>query len=411
MKRARWPVLLVGIVFSACSGKASSTSPSSQPTTSRFQGTIAGPSSESGTLEITVQTMLASSFAWVPSWLSFPFVTVVHAQAPILASGTLRLVSGATITLTGNYESSTTALSLSGGGFALKGTIGNGAITGSYTGPNGSGLFSSLNSTASTVTSYCGSSLVFPDGPGALNLSVGSTGTVSGVAIASGVGLPPCSLTGRVSGSTITLTSCTGNPGTGTVDGTSVVGTTTKDGVVNGSFAASTTGCTAPASPTSPNAPTAPASPRVYTGAFSGQFAPRNSSSGGVDPTPVVCARNYQFYGTLRITLTQQGDGSVSGTADTQGTDTLLSLSSGCTFPFPSAAQFGWSGSRVSGTPGNFSFSSDSGSGVVTSISFSGGLNGGTISGSAVRSESGTQVNGNTTSIHSGSTTFGVTLR
>jgi hypothetical protein len=113
----------------------------------------------------------------------------------------------------------------------------------------------------------------------------------------------------------------------------------------------------------------------------------------------------------MRITLTQRADGSVSGTADTQGTDTLLSLSPSCSFPFPSVAQFVWSGSRLSGTPGNFSFSSDTDSGVIVSIRFSGGLNGGTISGTAVRSESGTQVNGNTTSVHSGSTAFGVTLR
>jgi len=67
MKRPLLPVVVVGILPSAYGGGSSSTSPSSQPATTTFRGTIAGTGDESGTLEITVQTVLGSSFSWVPS--------------------------------------------------------------------------------------------------------------------------------------------------------------------------------------------------------------------------------------------------------------------------------------------------------------------------------------------------------
>src|SRR4029077_20751452 len=123
------------------------------------------------------------------------------------------------------------------------------------------------------------------DGPLLWNLQVSSSGSVSGVAISAL--LPPCPITGTASGNTLTLTSCEGRAGTGTVQGGTVTGTFMGgSGLVNGVFAGSTSACTAPTSSTPPT-PGSPTAPKTYVGAFSGSWMPRNTSTGGVNPTPV----------------------------------------------------------------------------------------------------------------------------
>lgn len=249
--RASFVIAFVfGTVLSACGGGSSNptTAPSTQPSGSTtFQGTLAGTAGQSGTLSITIQTAVARS--------SFSFLTILHAQSTTPVSGTLSLVGGGgTFNLTGTYDSSTRNVSLSGGGFTFTGTIGQGAVSGSYAGPNSSsGDFSGLDSTRNSITVYCGTHTSDPrpgeplaNLTGVFNLQVSSNGVASGV----GTGTR-CS--GFVNGTTLTLTitgfdaqrqlttmyTATGTVQGGNVNGT-FVGTNNND---RGTFTGSTNAC------------------------------------------------------------------------------------------------------------------------------------------------------------------------
>ena len=119
-------VLVCSVAAAAIASPSSPTAPSSPPTA--FQGTVAGTGNQSGTLTVTVQTVVAASSA---SFFGFPFVATLHAQTTtVAATGSLHLIGGSTIALTGTFDSSPKAFHLSGGGF------------------------SSLSVTSSVVTSY-----------------------------------------------------------------------------------------------------------------------------------------------------------------------------------------------------------------------------------------------------------------
>ena len=178
---------------------ATTTTPTPTPAptvTTTFVGTVAGSSGQSGTLSVVVQAQVA---ALRPRFFRWPLVATLHAQAnTIPATGTLLLIGGGVVALTGSYNLSTGVLTLSGGGFTLTGTFSNGAITGTYTGPGGaSGTFAVIPRTGgafSTVTSYCGT--IFRAGPGSaifgtFNITVNSfTSTLIGTYYLSGDSTP-----------------------------------------------------------------------------------------------------------------------------------------------------------------------------------------------------------------------------
>lgn len=119
---------------------------------------------------------------------------------------------------------------LSGSGFSLSGTIANGRVTGSYTGPNGRGIFSNLDSTSQSVQPYCGTyHRVTEDGM--WNFQIRASGEISGGGIATSgptsVGAPPFFITGTRTGDTVNFTVHT-NDGdtrvTGAIQGSSVGG-------------------------------------------------------------------------------------------------------------------------------------------------------------------------------------------
>jgi hypothetical protein len=78
-------------------------------------------------------------------------------SAPIDLIGTLTFSNGSTLDLTGTLDAA--ALLLAGTGYQFTGTLSNGVISGTFTGPNGeSGNFSaSLSSSGGAVSLYCGS--------------------------------------------------------------------------------------------------------------------------------------------------------------------------------------------------------------------------------------------------------------
>lgn len=217
--------LFLAMLGASCGDSPSKPSPSA---TTTFQGTVAGTGLQSGTLTVTIQTQLASA---KPTGLSWPFVATLHAQSSTTASGSLHQKGGATVALTGTYDSTTRALLLSGSGYAFSGTFNSGVVTGTFTGPGGgAGTFSTRNSTAGSVTVYCGN--VFGSGgqgdvTGVFNLVVSTgTGVVSGafyVAPFSGF------ITGQVTGTALSITytdpvAQQSGTATGTVQGNSVSG-------------------------------------------------------------------------------------------------------------------------------------------------------------------------------------------
>jgi hypothetical protein len=241
MKRL-FAVLAAGSVCFACGGGTSIPStpaaPSTPPAagTSTFQGTVAGSGGQSGTVRVTVQAQVAASSA---AFFRLPFIATLYAQTTtVQATGTLHLVGGSTIALTGTFDSSTKALNLSGSGFTFTGLLIGAVISGSYTGPSGAtGGFASQSTAAGTVTTYCGTFVGDGGVIGVFNLQVSATGAVSGIASETIQGTTQVQfISGQVSGTTVTL-STGGGADRGTIQNGTVTGTTGKP------WSASTSAC------------------------------------------------------------------------------------------------------------------------------------------------------------------------
>jgi hypothetical protein len=186
--------------------------------TTTFQGTIAGTSNQSGAFTVTIQTVVAAS--------------AIGKQSTATAAGTLTLANGGgAVTLNGTFDTAGNTLSLVGGGFALTGTINQGAATGRYTGPNnGSGLFAGLDASRNAVTTLCGT-WVGSGGSGVWNLQVSASGAASGIT-SGGAGVL---LNGQLNGTALTLTSSEGIHAIGVVQNGSVTGTFDGGGTFSGS--------------------------------------------------------------------------------------------------------------------------------------------------------------------------------
>lgn len=213
------------------------------PVTTTFEGSVAGgagPAGQSGAFRASIQSPVSAA--------------AVHPLAVVGASGTLTLINGGgTSILAGTFDTVTNSMSLSGGGFALTGTVGQGAFTGTYTGPaSTNGAFAGLNSTGTTVTVMCGTYSGTDTGSGIWNLQVAASGAASGVTrpnfhVTRDPQPRSSLLTGQLTGNTLTLRSVDIRPdgstftatATGTVQGTSVTGTHDNgQGTFSGSAAA-----------------------------------------------------------------------------------------------------------------------------------------------------------------------------
>jgi hypothetical protein len=221
-------VTILATSWYACGGSGSSsnsspTSPSgSTLSATMFEGTIAGSGGQSGAFSVTIQTAVAaSSIARIRA-----AGLTIKPESITQVSGTLNVAGGASVTLAGSYDSSTNTVSLSGGGFTLTGPIRGAVLSGTYTGPSSSGVFSSLNATQNSVTTYLGTL----GGPGGVfNLQVSANGAVSGEFFTTN-GASDNTLTGQLNGTTLSLTNAAGGSGTGTIQGNNINGTCPKSG-------------------------------------------------------------------------------------------------------------------------------------------------------------------------------------
>ncbi|MGE0352548.1 MAG: hypothetical protein AB7I33_04615 [Gemmatimonadales bacterium] len=198
----------------ACGSDGNSDGGGNNGSSSVFLGILSSDdASESGSVQLTVAT--ASPSAPVPTSISFSAVGV---------NGSVKIVGGATVTLSGNYDDATNTLTATGSGYSFTGVYdGSNRLEGTYSGPGTQGTFVTAKSDGSTTTAYCGT--FAGDDQGIWNFVVdGSAILGQAVSSLSGSSAP---LDGSISGSTISIFF----PGTqqvlatGTRSGNSVSGT------------------------------------------------------------------------------------------------------------------------------------------------------------------------------------------
>lgn len=205
-------VLVPMLLLTACGSD-----PAAPSTTTSFDGVIAS-GSLSGSLSFTVAVGSLDA-AQVSSATGPSF-----AMTDVTVTGTLKLAGSPAISLSGTYNTSTHALSLSGGEYTFVGSYADGQVEGSFTSSTESGTFSAQASTGATVRKYCGTYTGTAD-HGHFNIAVNVTaGTLSG-AWASEMDGSSGSLSGTTSGNNITI-NVTGSSTvvTGTMTSTSVSG-------------------------------------------------------------------------------------------------------------------------------------------------------------------------------------------
>ena len=190
---------------------------SSYVPTNSYQGTVSGSSGLNATLILTMNTQYNAENA----------------------TGVLDLGdTGGTISLRGNFSTGG-VLSVSGGGYTFSGNASEGALLGSFSGPDStSGAFSTLDSTENTITLYCGT--FTGSDSGIWNMEISSNHD----AAASAVSASHTTLyTGDILGSNLSLTNTAGANASGVLSGTTLNGTwQTPDGD-SGTFSASTEAC------------------------------------------------------------------------------------------------------------------------------------------------------------------------
>src|SRR6266550_538568 len=182
----------------ACKNDSGVTGPTSLE--GQYRGTVAGESSPS----------LSASLA----------VTVAPS-----ATGTITPVGAAAITMTGTYVASTKAVTLSGGGYTIAGTIDDtGKLLGTYTHSTTEGsVVAYQHATTHPVTIYCGT--YTGDADGIWNTLIrGSSlsGVYDNVDGSDGYFL------GTVNGSSVSITEISASPGetaSGAISGTTLSGT------------------------------------------------------------------------------------------------------------------------------------------------------------------------------------------
>ena len=193
-------------------GTTSSGSTGSSGTTggTQYKGTFAG-KGEGGSIDVTVSA--AGGDVTQKS---------IHPMATLQVSGTLKITGGTTSTITGTFDDVTNTLTITGGGYTFTGKLGSTGITGTYSGPNGSGNFSVLSGAASKA--YCGTygAGASTSGAGVWNFTVNGTALVGSYSDVKGTG---GGLTGTVAGDGKVDIKTDGGTATGAISGDTANGT------------------------------------------------------------------------------------------------------------------------------------------------------------------------------------------
>jgi len=214
MKRALSALAALALI-AACGDSGSSDNNNGGGTNSTFTGVISeDDGSASGAIEFTIATASPA-----PPSVSGPSLVTVT------ATGRLKFNGQAQVSLSGNYDTDTDVLALTGGGYTVGGFYdGVDRLEGAYSGPNNSsGSF--VTTRAANATSYCGTYAANDNSDHGTFSFVISGSDVRGEARSvDGTVIP---LDGTISGSTITIfvPGTTTPLATGTRSGNNVSGT------------------------------------------------------------------------------------------------------------------------------------------------------------------------------------------
>jgi hypothetical protein len=155
----RWVLVPATLGVLAAAGCSDDDDVDPAPTQTTMSGNVASGATERGTLGVTIQSgTLAGPLVTRarPGTLVRPAGTVV-----VAAAGTMDFEGGgALIALAGSYNTDTDSLFLSGSGYTLRGsrtsTAAGESIEGTFTGPNGNGVFFVLTGAGGALQHYCG---------------------------------------------------------------------------------------------------------------------------------------------------------------------------------------------------------------------------------------------------------------
>lgn len=233
MRAALATVIVAGL---AC-GDGGGSGPSGLKPSTSYRGVITASDGTTAGLVLTFNSAVAIRVVTRSA-------TDAMAYAVVPVTGVATLPGGGTINLTGTLDGD--ALSMTGGGYTLTGTLKNGSFTGTFTGPGGAtGTFAALSSTDVTPAyAYCGSyaGVITPGNiqeDGSFNMVTAGT-ILSGISSSSGGDI--VGFTGRASAGAVGTTTITVNQTTsqGTIKAN---GTITADySTVSGTFQATVLG-------------------------------------------------------------------------------------------------------------------------------------------------------------------------
>jgi len=216
-------VLAFAVTLTACGGDE--TGPGDDGETIAISGALAATDGRTGL--IALESPAAAAVA------ASPFVAsaagVAAPAAVIELTGTVALSDGTTAALTGTWDTETGAFSVSGGGFAFTGVVGDGTLTGGFTGPDIEGVFSIQVGAPADLAVYCGTFNgrqleLLPDGGNGTAPSNGTWNLVVGASTIQLIGSAgedgePIVAAGTRSGATVTIGGGAGGYATGTIGG------------------------------------------------------------------------------------------------------------------------------------------------------------------------------------------------
>lgn len=176
----------------------------------QYKGTFAG-KGEGGSIDVTV-----SSAAGDVTQKS------IHVMATLQVTGTLKISGGTTSVISGTFDDVSNTLTITGGGYTFTGKLAANGISGTYSGPNGSGNFSVLSGAASKA--FCGTygAGASTSGAGVWNFTVNGTALVGSFSDLTGAG---GALTGTVAADGKVDIKSTGGTATGAITGDTANGT------------------------------------------------------------------------------------------------------------------------------------------------------------------------------------------
>ncbi len=209
-------VIVVAFGVSGCSSDTSSTTSSTSGGTSgtptggtQYKGTFAG-KGEGGAIDVNVANNGGTS------------TKDIHPLTTFTVTGTIKITGGATAQITGTFDDATGTLTITGGGYTFTGKLSANGISGTYSGPNGSGAFSVLS--GGTSKNYCGTYGVGTSttGAGVWNFTINGSTLVGSFSGTDGQAGP---LSGTVTGDKVDINA---GGAKGTVSGDTASGTYDK---------------------------------------------------------------------------------------------------------------------------------------------------------------------------------------